>query len=242
MQNFSIELNTSTKEAEALAFALNYLPPRYATREAYIRPQAPHPSTYSAFKRLFDIAGSLVGLLILALLFIPIALAIKLDSPGSIFYVSWRYGLYGRPFRMYKFRTMVRNADALKADVTNQMKGIIFKNEADPRMTWIGRYLRSTSLDELPQFWNVLLGEMSLVGTRPPIADEVVHYSQRHWQRLNVKPGLTGHWQVSGRSIVQDFEEIVALDLHYQKQWSLKLDLMILVKTLYVVVAKVGAC
>jgi lipopolysaccharide/colanic/teichoic acid biosynthesis glycosyltransferase len=204
--------------------------------------QTVHPSAYSAFKRWLDIVGSLVGLTILALVFVPLAIAIKLDSPGPIFYSQERYGLQGRVFRIRKFRSMVVNADALKAQVSNEASGLIFKNERDPRVTRIGRLLRSSSLDELPQFWNVLVGEMSLVGTRPPTADEVAQYNERHWQRLNVKPGLTGEWQVNGRSSVKDFEEIVNLDLRYQKLWHPLYDLAIIAKTIYVIFAKVGAC
>ncbi|NEQ27808.1 MAG: sugar transferase, partial [Microcoleus sp. SIO2G3] len=127
-----------------------------------------HPSASSTFKRAIDIVGSLVGLVIFALLFVPIAIAIKLDGAGPIFYKQQRYGLHGRPFKMRKFRSMVQNADELKALVPNEAKGLIFKKEHDPRITRVGRFLRRTSLDELPQFWNVLKGEMSLVGTRPP--------------------------------------------------------------------------
>lgn len=204
--------------------------------------RAAHPSTSSAFKRLLDVAGSLVGLLILALVFVPVAIAIKLDTPGPIFYAQRRSGLYGRPFKIRKFRSMVENADALKASVTNEATGPVFKNKRDPRITRVGRFLRRTSLDELPQFWNVLVGEMSLVGTRPPTLDEVVRYTERHWQRLNVKPGLTGEWQISGRSKVKDFEAVVELDLRYQNQWSLSYDLVIIAKTIYVVLALEGAC
>ncbi|MFB2982779.1 sugar transferase [Microseira sp. BLCC-F43] len=201
-----------------------------------------HPSTQSISKRLIDIVGSLVGLLILALLFIPIAVAIKLDSPGSILYNQKRYGLYGKPFKIWKFRTMVQNADALKALIPNEAKGLIFKNQKDPRVTRVGRFLRQTSLDEFPQFWHVFKGEMSLVGTRPPTADEVIHYSDYHWQRLNVKPGITGEWQVNGRSAVQDFEAVVALDLSYQQKWSIWYDWVIIAKTIYVVLTRIGAC
>lgn len=204
--------------------------------------QAPHASAYSIFKRLLDIAGSLIGLLFLALVFVPIAIAIKWDSPGPILYSQERYGLQGRTFRIRKFRSMVVNADELKLQVTNEASGLIFKNKNDPRVTRVGRFLRSTSLDELPQFWNVLVGEMSLVGTRPPTADEVAQYNERHWQRLNVKPGLTGEWQVSGRSSIKDFEEIVDLDLHYQKQWHPLYDLFLIAKTIYVIFARIGAC
>lgn len=204
--------------------------------------QVVHPSANSLFKRCLDIIGSLVGLLILAIVFVPVAIAIKLDSPGAIFYSQERYGLQGKVFRIRKFRSMVENADVLKAQVTNEASGLIFKNKQDPRVTKVGRFLRSSSLDELPQFWNVLVGEMSLVGTRPPTADEVAQYNERHWLRLNVKPGLTGEWQVNGRSSVKDFEEIVSLDLRYQKRWHPLYDLYIIAKTIYVIVAKHGAC
>lgn len=180
----------------------------------------PHPSVQSKFKRLLDILGSLVGLCILAILFVPIAIAIKIDSPGPIFFAQERYGLQGRPFRLYKFRSMVSEAEQLKSLVDNEANGLIFKNKNDFRITKVGRFLRSSSLDELPQFWNVLLNDMSLVGTRPPTGDEVIHYTQKHWQRLNVKPGLTGEWQVNGRSQVTNFEQIVDLDLKYQDNWQ----------------------
>lgn len=212
-----------------------------AAVSAIPEPHAPHRSAYSTFKRLLDIVGSLVGLLILAIVFVPVAIAIQLDNPGPIFYSQERYGLQGRTFRMRKFRSMVVNADDLKHQVANEASGLIFKNKQDPRVTRVGKFLRSTSLDELPQFLNVLTGEMSLVGTRPPTADEVALYNERHWQRLNVKPGLTGEWQVSGRSSVKDFEEIVNLDLRYQKQWHPLYDLVLIAKTIYVIFARVGA-
>ncbi|MUL35151.1 sugar transferase [Gloeocapsopsis dulcis] len=201
-----------------------------------------HPSVDSVFKRSLDIIGSVVGLLILAIVFVPVAIAIKLDSPGPIFFRQERYGLHGRKFYIRKFRSMVVNAEQLKSLVSNEASGLIFKNQRDPRITQVGRFLRSSSLDELPQFWNVLVGEMSLVGTRPPTGDEVAQYNERHWQRLNVKPGLTGEWQVSGRSSVKDFEEVVNLDLRYQQQWHPLYDLVIIVKTIYVILAKIGAC
>lgn len=137
---------------------------------------------------------------------------------------------------------MVANAEQLKSLVNNEANGFIFKNKNDFRVTRVGRFLRSTSLDELPQFWNVLVGEMSLVGTRPPTADEVIHYNQRHWRRLSVKPGLTGEWQVNGRSHVKDFEQIVDLDLQYQKKWHPLYDVLLILKTFYVIIARIGAC
>lgn len=209
---------------------------------ALFESQPLHRSTASVFKRSLDIAGSVVGLTILGLVLIPIAVAIKLDSRGSVFYVQKRFGLRGRPFYICKFRSMVENADLLKAQVTNEAKGLVFKNKHDPRVTKVGRFLRRTSLDELPQFWSVLAGDMSLVGTRPPTEDEVVQYRSHHWQRLNVKPGLSGEWQVSGRSDIQDFEQILALDLQYQAKWSPLYDLQIILKTIWIVFGRRGAC
>ena len=136
---------------------------------------------------------------------------------------------------------MVRNADKLKHLVHNEAKGGIFKNRNDPRVTRIGRLLRKTSLDELPQFWNVLMGQMSLVGTRPPTLDEVMAYEKHHWQRLDVRPGITGEWQANGRSSVTDFEEIVQMDVDYQRKWSIAYDLLLILKTIAAVLARKGA-
>ncbi len=206
------------------------------------RPTFPsHRSVNSKFKRCLDIVGSLIGIVILGIVFIPIAIAIKIDSPGPIFFSQERYGLQGNPFRIYKFRSMVSEAEELKSLVSNEVNGLLFKNKSDFRVTRVGRFLRKTSLDELPQFWNVLLGDMSLVGTRPPTGDEVAYYNQRHWQRLNVKPGLTGEWQVNGRSRITDFEQVVDLDLLYQKKWHQMYDLLLILKTIYVIFAKKGA-
>ncbi|MDB9516577.1 sugar transferase [Roseofilum reptotaenium CS-1145] len=207
-----------------------------------VLPRLHHPSTDCPIKRTIDIIGSLVGLLILALIFILIAIAIKIDSPGPIFFSQRRYGLHGKPFTIYKFRSMVTHADRLKSKVKNQAEGLIFKNESDPRITKVGQFLRKTSLDEFPQFWNVLLGEMSLVGTRPPIHDEVIRYQPHHWRRLDVKPGLTGQWQVNGRSLVSNFEDIVSLDLEYQSLWTPLYDLQLIWQTVYVVLHRTGAC
>jgi len=200
-----------------------------------------HPSAKCLIKRSIDVLGAFVGLLILGLVVLPLALVIKLDSPGPIFYSQTRYGLKGKPFTIWKFRSMVQNADDLKQMVSNEAQGLIFKNENDPRITLVGQFLRKTSLDEFPQFWNVLKGDMSLVGTRPPTADEVSRYSPHHWQRLDVKPGITGQWQVSGRSAIKDFEEIVHLDLHYQAIWSPWYDLQVILKTITVLLNRSGA-
>ncbi len=201
-----------------------------------------HPSVNSKLKRLIDIAGASVGLLITAVVAIPVAIAIQRDDPGPIFYSQVRCGVQGQPFRIWKFRSMVIDADQRKHLVQNQAKGHIFKSKNDPRITRIGAFLRRTSLDELPQFWNVLKGDMSMVGTRPPTVDEVSKYKPHHWQRLNVKPGITGEWQANGRSNVTDFEDVVKLDLEYQKKWSIAYDLHLILKTIWVVLNKHGAC
>ncbi len=201
-----------------------------------------HSSVHNKLKRLIDVAGAVIGLGITAIVAIPVAIAIQRDDPGPIFYSQMRCGVKGNPFRIWKFRSMVMNADAQKHLVENQAKGNIFKNENDPRITRIGAFLRRTSLDELPQFWNVLKGEMSLVGTRPPTLDEVSHYQPHHWVRLNVKPGMTGEWQVNGRSSVIDFEDIVKLDVAYQQKWSIAYDLKLILRTIGVVLNKRGAC
>ncbi|MBD2501715.1 sugar transferase [Anabaena azotica] len=204
--------------------------------------QSLHPSTISVIKRIIDILGAIVGLIITAIITIPIAIFTIINDPGPIFYSQIRCGLNGRHFRIWKFRSMVVNADKIKHLVKNQAQGHIFKAINDPRITPMGKFLRRTSLDEFPQFWNVLLGDMSLVGTRPPTPDEVVHYQPHHWQRLRVKPGITGEWQTKGRSNIKDFETIVQMDLDYQRKWSIAYDLNLILKTIWVVLRKNGAC
>ena len=201
-----------------------------------------HPAVICPVKRPIDILGAIVGLLLTGVLLLPIAIAIRWDSPGPIFYGQIRCGYRGKLFRLWKFRSMQINADAMKPAIANQASGHIFKNANDPRITRVGKFLRCTSLDELPQFWNVLQGDMSLVGTRPPTPDEAQYYSLRHWSRLEVKPGMTGEWQVYGRSLVKDFEAIVDLDLRYQQRWSIGHDIFLLWKTLQVVLNRQGAC
>jgi anti-anti-sigma factor len=197
-----------------------------------------HPSVQSWVKRLIDIVGALVGLMITGILLVPIAAAITINDPGPIFFGQTRCGWMGRQFRIWKFRSMCTNAEAMKAQIKNQASGAFFKNDNDPRITKVGRILRKTSLDELPQFWNVLKGDMSLVGTRPPTPDEVERYEVPQWQRLDVKPGMTGEWQVNGRSKVRDFEDVIRLDLKYQQDWSLMYDLKLIVKTVTVLFNK----
>jgi lipopolysaccharide/colanic/teichoic acid biosynthesis glycosyltransferase len=200
-----------------------------------------HNSVYSKTKRFIDICGALLGLLITSLLVPIVAIAMQLDNPGPLFYSQMRCGLNGKPFRIWKFRSMVVNAERQKHLVKNQAKGYIFKNQNDPRITKIGKFLRRTSLDEFPQFWNVLTGEMSLVGTRPPTLDEVEKYEEYHYQRLRVKPGITGEWQVKGRSNVNDFDEIVQMDLDYQHKWSRFYDIYLIFMTLSIVFSRKGA-
>ncbi len=200
-----------------------------------------HSSVKSVTKRLIDIFGAVVGLIITAVITIPVVIVSHFDDPGPIFYSQIRCGLNGKSFRIWKFRSMIVGADKVKHLVKNEATGHIFKCADDPRITRVGKFLRSTSLDELPQFWNVLLGDMSLVGTRPPTPDEVMHYQEQHWQRLRVKPGITGEWQVNGRSSIKDFETIVSMDIDYQRKWSIAYDLSLIFKTIWVVLKKSGA-
>ncbi|BAY98036.1 sugar transferase [Tolypothrix tenuis PCC 7101] len=206
-----------------------------------LSPQSLHPSISSTAKRLIDIFGAIIGLIITVMVAIPVAILTFVDDPGPIFYSQIRCGLQGKPFRIWKFRSMVVNADKLKHLVKNQAQGHIFKAVDDPRITRVGKFLRRTSLDELPQFWNVLLGDMSLVGTRPPTPDEVIHYEPHHWERLQVKPGITGEWQANGRSSITDFEKVVSMDIDYQRKWSVVYDLSLILKTIRVVFLKTGA-
>jgi exopolysaccharide biosynthesis polyprenyl glycosylphosphotransferase len=201
------------------------------------------PTSSRAAKRTLDVFGSVVGLVVLSPVLVLLALLVKLTSPGPILFVQDRCGLGGHRFRFYKFRTMVADADHRKSDLEhlNEMRGPIFKIRRDPRITAPGRVLRKLSLDELPQLWNVLRGDMSLVGPRPPTPDEVERYTARQAQRLSVTPGITGLWQVSGRNDIADFERWIDLDLEYARRWSLWLDLRILAKTVVVVVLLRGA-
>ena len=197
-----------------------------------------HASIRSGTKRVIDIVGALAGLTITAVLFIPIAVAIRSEGGGALLFSQTRCGWMGRPFKLWKFRSMVLDAEARKHEVKNDAKGAIFKAKNDPRITKVGRFLRRTSLDELPQFWNVLEGSMSLVGTRPPTREEIEQYDVPEWRRLDVKPGITGEWQVYGRSSIKEFEDIIRLDLRYQRNWSLTHDIKLLFKTLNVVFRK----
>jgi exopolysaccharide biosynthesis polyprenyl glycosylphosphotransferase len=199
------------------------------------------PEMALVLKRCTDILFSSVLLLLLAPLLAAIAIWIKLDSPGPVFYSSERIGKKGRVFKCKKFRTMVRDADTRRADIMhmNERDGVLFKISNDPRITKLGRFLRKYSIDELPQFFNVLRGDMSVVGPRPPIASEVKEYKLSHLRRLDVTPGITGLWQVQGR---QDpsFDSYISLDVTYIENWSLWLDFKIIVRTIAVVFAGTG--
>jgi lipopolysaccharide/colanic/teichoic acid biosynthesis glycosyltransferase len=193
-------------------------------------------------KRLLDIAVSLSALIVFFPLFVLIGILIKCDSPGTVLYVSTRLGKGGRFFRCIKFRTMVTDADRARADLMkmNKRDRILFKMERDPRVTRLGRFLRKYSLDELPQFINVLCGEMSVVGPRPPLAPEVHQYEPHHLRRLAVIPGITGLWQVRARTD-PSFDTYVSCDLEYIETWSVWLDLKIMFRTIAVVLAGTGS-
>jgi lipopolysaccharide/colanic/teichoic acid biosynthesis glycosyltransferase len=172
------------------------------------------------------------------------ALAIKLDSPGPVFFRQWRIGRAGRPFQILKFRSMVPDAEARRSELAATSiyrDQRLFKIVGDPRITRLGSWLRKTSLDELPQLLNVLRGEMSLVGPRPPLPDEVALYEEHHFCRFDMKPGITGPWQVSGRNRVTDFEQVVQLESRYIRTWSIFTDLRILFQTVPVVLKMEGA-
>lgn len=184
-------------------------------------------------KRMFDIFAGAIGSLFTLILMIFIAPAIKLESKGPVLFKQVRMGRNGRRFVIYKFRSMSNDAEKLKKALMsqNEMGDKMFKMEDDPRITKVGKFLRKTSLDEFPQFFNILLGDMSLVGTRPPTVDEFEKYNLNQKSRLSFRPGLTGLWQVSGRNEVKDFDDVVALDMEYIKNWSPLLDIKIMIKT-----------
>lgn len=194
-------------------------------------------------KRTLDICGGLVGVFLTGIIFLFVAPIIYYQSPGPIFFSQIRIGRNGRKFKIYKFRSMYVDAEEKKKELLaqNEMQGLMFKMENDPRIFPFGHFLRDTSIDEFPQFWNVLKGDMSLVGTRPPTVDEYEQYEVHHRKRMSIKPGLTGLWQVSGRSDITDFEEVVRLDTEYISNWRLASDIKILFKTIGVVLMKKGS-
>ncbi len=199
-------------------------------------------SVARAMKRAIDILGSIVGIILFSPIMLATVIAIKVeDFKGPVIFKQLRVGQNGRQFYIYKFRSMYTNAEEKKKELMklNEMKdNLMFKMKNDPRITKVGRFIRKTSIDELPQFFNVLLGDMSLVGTRPPTLDEVNQYERKFWRRVSIKPGITGMWQVSGRSKITDFEEVVALDTIYIDQWSILLDIKIILKTALKLIAR----
>lgn len=202
-----------------------------------------HDSRQLIIKRFFDIIGALVGIIISTPIILITAIPLLIESPGPLFFKQKRVGKNGRLFDIYKLRSMYVDAEARKQELMaqNKMDGLMFKMDNDPRITKVGRVIRKLSIDELPQFINVLKGDMSLVGTRPPTANEFEQYESHHKRRLSMRPGITGMWQVSGRSNIQDFEEIVKLDCQYIDEFSIWLDIKILLKTVMVVLKHEGA-
>ena len=191
--------------------------------------------SYEAIKRLMDIILSTIGLMILSPILLVVAILIKIDSKGPIFFKQKRVGLNGKAFDMYKFRSMVVNAEELKEKLEkqNEMSGPMFKIADDPRITKIGKFIRKTSIDELPQLWNVIKGDMSLVGPRPSLPKEVEQFEPWMEERFKVKPGLTCYWQVGGRNNI-DFENWMKLDIKYVKERTLAIDIMLIFKTFFV--------
>lgn len=194
-------------------------------------------------KRFIDIIGALIGLVITVAVGIVLAPFLLIESPGPLVFKQKRVGVNGRFFDFYKFRSMYVDAEERKKELMaqNEMQGLMFKMEKDPRITKVGAFIRKTSIDELPQFWNVLKGDMSLVGTRPPTVDEYEQYNYYQKRRISFRPGITGLWQISGRSDIKDFDEVVKLDLEYIDNWSLLLDFKIIFKTILVVFRGSGA-
>ena len=228
----ALELDVANKKIENLGFF------KVVTYSSRLRDPA-----QMALKRIMDIIGGFIGCLFTLVISIFLIPAICIESPGAPIYASTRVGRNGRLFKMYKFRSMYKDADARKAELMaqNEMEGAMFKMENDPRITKVGKFIRKTSLDEFPQFFNVLKGDMSLVGTRPPTVDEVEQYQIEQKRRLSVTPGITGLWQATGRSDIVKFEDVVKLDLEYIDTWSIGLDIKLLFMTVANVILRRGA-
>ncbi len=195
-------------------------------------------------KMILDTIGAVIGLILASPILIITAIAIKVESKGPVFFKQVRVGRNGKKFTMYKFRSMYTDAEERKAELMAQNKiqgGLMFKMDNDPRITRVGKFIRKTSIDELPQLLNVIKRDMSLVGTRPPTVDEVSKYDRHHHRRISIVPGITGMWQVSGRSDIIDFEEVIALDNKYIENWSLWLDIKLIFKTVFVMFSRKGA-
>lgn len=201
-------------------------------------------ATEQLAKRVMDIVGGIIGAVVFSPIMLVTAIAIKLDSPGPVMFNQVRVGQNGRRFKIYKFRSMYIDAEERKKELMaqNEMQGgVMFKMKDDPRVTRVGKIIRKLSIDELPQFFNVIQGSMSLVGTRPPTEDEVEKYERNQWRRISIKPGITGLWQVSGRSNVLDFEDVVEMDVEYIDNWTISQDIKIMLKTVLVLLKHDGA-
>ena len=234
-----------TKDADLDQLVRELASRRHGNRRRSLRLQAWRLTVRCSYaaKRLIDVTGSLVGMVLLSPLLLGIALAVKLTSPGPVIFSQVRVGRYGRHFRFYKFRSMYIDAEARKAELLSQNEskdGVIFKMKDDPRITRVGKFLRRTSLDELPQLWNVFIGDMSLVGPRPPVPSEVAQYTLEDRKRLDVIPGITCLWQIKGRSEIP-FHEQVRLDKEYILAPSVWKDIAILFKTIPAIIGGKGA-
>ena len=250
-----LNLKKYLEKCKKVGVAIRIVPAMFDPADPTLRVESiqgiPTLTDYAAFrsasgllyKKILDLVVGLIGFILFLLMYPIIGLAIKLDSPGPVLFKQTRIGMHGRKFTLYKFRSMISDAEAQKRALLerSEMNGPIFKMEDDPRITRVGRFLRKTSLDEFPQFINVLKGEMSLVGTRPPTPDEVDAYEDWHRRRISIKPGITGLWQISGRNAITDFPQVVALDLQYIDGWLFRKDLLILWKTIWVVLGRKGA-
>ncbi len=251
----SLNFDEYMQKCKKIGVAVRIVPALFEPAERNYRVETiqgiPTMTDYAAFasasgllyKRILDLMAGVSGFLLFLLMYPIVGLAIKLDSPGPVLFKQTRMGMHGRKFTLYKFRSMVVGAESKKAQLLtrSEMQGAMFKMEEDPRITGVGRLLRKLSLDEFPQFINVLKGEMSLVGTRPPTLDEVKEYEDWHRRRISIRPGITGLWQISGRSKITDFAQVVKLDLKYIDGWRFWKDLLILWKTIWVVLARKGA-
>jgi exopolysaccharide biosynthesis polyprenyl glycosylphosphotransferase len=254
-RDFSIDLQRYINKCREMGMTFRIVPGLYDMEHQSLRVESlqniPTLALYSSmvnasglfYKKIVDIVFGSVGFIIFLIMLPFIALAIKLDSKGPVFFKQERVGMNNRRFMLYKFRTMVEDADKIKKELLakSEMNGPIFKMENDPRTTRAGKFLRKTSLDEFPQFINVLKGEMSIVGTRPPTPDEVAGYKDWHRRRISMKPGITGLWQVSGRNKIIDFDKIVELDLTYIDNWRFHRDILIIFRTIWVVLLRKGA-
>lgn len=252
----SVNIKNSIEHCENLGIAFRIVPALYDPNEkANLRVESIqgiptllkntnqiNPSG-ALYKRILDYVVGAFGFFIFLFLYAIIGILIKIDSPGPILFRQKRVGQHGRIFNIYKFRSMSVDAESRLKNLEskNQMKGFMFKIDSDPRVTKIGGFLRKTSLDEFPQFLNVMRGEMSIVGTRPPTVSEVERYETRHRRRISIRPGITGLWQVSGRSKINDFEQVLRLDLEYIDNWRFADDIMIIAKTIVVVLLRKGA-